>query len=456
MEVERSHRVLLVDDEERLLDSLVDFLELEGFELKACESGEDALEVLASGWSPHVSLVDVMLPGRNGIELLTAIQEKCPTPVVIMTGQKSMDIVVSALRAGASDFLTKPFDPEILPNVLQNAIDRFRWKIENTLLREEVSSRWPVDRIVGSSPAMVQIVSLIHQVASTDAPVLITGESGTGKELVARALHETGSRRDGPFVAVNCPAISPELFEDEFFGHEKGAFTGAQGQRDGRIEASHGGTLFLDEIGCLPVSMQVKLLRVLQEGTFERVGGEVSRRVDLRVVAATNAPLEEMKQAGEFREDLYYRLSVFPIHLPPLRERKEDIPALTEHFLEYFGLELGKRCRGFTNEVMDRLMQYDWPGNVRELAGIVERALILARPGYFIDRVELAQDDSGASAVLPPEPASKDDLKTFLERSEKVYFQHLLRECNQRMGVAASRAGLPVRTLRRRLRRLGM
>jgi DNA-binding NtrC family response regulator len=370
--------VLLVEDRDSLRSMLRSTLEAEGFEVAEAPDGATATAALASGRFSAV-VTDLRLPGKDGHAVLAAARDADPDlPVIVMTAYGTVEDAVGAMKHGAFDFIAKPVDPDHLVLLLRRAMERRALLEENLLLREEFAERFGFPRIVGESQAMVDLGRQVQKVAPTDASVLLQGESGTGKELIARALHHLGPRRAAPFVAINCAAIPETLLESELFGHEKGAFTGASATKKGRIELADGGTLFLDEIGELGPAVQAKLLRFLQERTFERVGGNRTLSVQVRVVAATNRDLGREVAERRFREDLYFRLAVVVLEVPPLRERPGDLPALARHFLERYRRELGREGLRFGEGALEAIRAYPWPGNVRELQNAVERAAILA------------------------------------------------------------------------------
>ncbi len=374
-------RILVVDDESNARNALAEILKEEGY---AVETAADGFKGLAryQEFSPDLVLTDLKMPGMDGVQLLSKVRETEESlPVIVMTAFGSVDTAVSAMRAGALDYLTKPINADELLLVIGRALEQVRLRREANELRQQLAERYHFDNVVGSSPRMQQVFKVVSQVAPSRATVLLTGESGTGKELVAAAIHHRSPRAGGPFVRLHCAALAESLLESELFGHEKGAFTGADRRREGRFEQANGGTLFLDEIGEISPSTQVKLLRVLQEHEFERVGGNETIQVDTRVIAATNRDLRAMVAEGSFREDLYYRLNVINIALPSLRERSSDIPALATHFLRRFAAENGKKVERISDAALARLVGYSWPGNVRELENVIERAVVLAENG---------------------------------------------------------------------------
>ena len=369
--------ILIVDDKDSLRDMLTRTLSLEGYEVETASDGKDALKI-ADARRFDVVLTDLKLPSMDGIEILSRLKERDPfMEVIMMTAFGTIETAVHAMKLGAFDFLTKPFDPEHLSLLLKRAIENQRLAAENVLLREELSTRIGESEIIGVSGKMHEATELVRKVAGSDSTVLLCGESGTGKELFARAIHMLSTRQKRSYVTINCAAIPRELLENELFGSERGAFTGAVARKIGKFEIASGGTIFLDEVGDLELSLQAKLLRVLQERQIERLGGTKPVQVDVRVIAATNADLAEGIKKGAFREDLYYRLSVFPITVPPLRDRPEDIPVLAEHFVIRYAKEMKKGKVRLSKEARDLLVKYHWPGNVRELENTIERAMIL-------------------------------------------------------------------------------
>ena len=390
-------RVLVVDDEANARDALLTILKEEGYAVEAAEDGEQGLARLES-FRPDAVLCDVRMPKVDGLEVLTRAREAGHDAIfVMMTAFGSIELAVDAMRKGAENFLTKPLDVNAVLVVLDKALEKRTLRRDAAMLRERVRERFSFPNIIGDSAELQSVFDIVKRAAPTKATVLVLGESGTGKELVAQALHEESPRRDKPFVRVNCAALSESLLESELFGHEKGSFTGAAGRREGRFELADGGTLFLDEIGDITPSIQVKLLRVLQQREFERVGGTTTLKVDVRLVAATNKDIEAEVKAGRFREDLYYRLNVVSVTLPPLRRRKADIPALVNHFIAQANKTHEKTVAGLAPGTLNALLSYDWPGNVRELSNVIERAVVLARSP------ELTSDDL-PTALKGPRP----------------------------------------------------
>lgn len=370
-------RILIVEDEPDLSEVFVDVLTMDGYEVSTVANGESAMQMLSEN-SYDLVLTDLYLPQADGFQVLAHLQRvSSATSAIVMTGHASIESAVEAMKKGAVDYLTKPVTFDQLRIVVKKALDLQQLQRENQLLRQQLKSKYHFENIIGTSSAMQQVFDMIAKVSDAESTVLILGESGTGKELVARAIHFNSRRAEKPFIPVNCGAIPEGLLESELFGHERGAFTGAARTRMGRFELAHGGTIFLDEVGDMSPALQVKLLRVLQEQSFERVGATKSVRVDVRILAATNRNLEDAIAKSEFREDLYYRLSVIPLMLPALRERKDDIPLLLQHFMEQFNRLRNRKLQGFAPSSLQMLTNYHWPGNVRELENLVDRLVVL-------------------------------------------------------------------------------
>ena len=366
--------VMVVDDEEGIRESLSGIFEDEGYSVFTASSGEEALNILKEQ-SPDLMLLDVWLPGIDGIQTLNEIKNLKPDlPVVMISGHGNIELAVKATRTGAYDFLEKPLSLERVLLVANRALERRRLEIENKALRQDLTKKW---RLIGNSRKMKQLLEQMDMAAKGNSRVLILGESGSGKELVAHILHEKSNRADNPFIEMNCAAIPQELIESELFGHEKGSFTGAFERKKGKFELSDEGTLFLDEIGDMSLSTQAKVLRVIETQEFQRVGGSRNIKVDVRIMSATNKDLMDEVKKGNFREDLFYRLNVIPIIVPPLRERRDDIPVLVEHFLDYFAVEYGQRPKRITPDGLAMIEAYDWPGNIRELRNVIERLVIM-------------------------------------------------------------------------------
>ena len=370
-------KILVVEDKDSMAQMLKETLELEGYEVTIARDGAEGISRVREGKVDAV-LTDLKLPKKNGLEVLKVSREENPlTPVIVMTAFGSIETAVSAIKSGAFDFITKPLDIDRLYMLLKRALKNRKLITENLLLKDELSHQLGMPKIIGKSSVMLKVEENIRKVALTKTTVLLLGESGTGKELFARAIHFLSPRKDEPFVPINCAAIPKELIESELFGHEKGAFTGASGMKLGKFELASKGTIFLDEIGEMDILLQSKVLRAIQEGEIERVGGTKPVNTDLRIIAASNKDLEAAVSEGSFREDLYYRLNVFPLNIPPLRDRREDIPALVEHFISKYSVEMNMQPKGITPEAMETLKNYSWKGNVREFENVIERALIL-------------------------------------------------------------------------------
>ena len=377
-------KILIVDDEKSIREFLEIMLKKEGYKVGSAVNAEEALKLFHNS-NYELVISDIKMSGMDGVELLKKIKEINPETIVLMiTAYASVDTAIDAMKAGAYDYITKPFNVDEVKHIIQNALDRRRLETENILLKKELKSRYSFANLVGTSPKMLEIYGLIKRVANTRTNILISGESGTGKELVARAIHYESERKEKPFVPINCGAIPENLLESELFGHQKGAFTGAVANKSGLFEVANDGTIFLDEITELPKELQVKLLRVIQERNFRRVGGIEDILVDVRIIAASNKEIDKEVKEGRFREDLFYRLNVIPIQMPPLRERQEDIRFLAEHFFEKHKQELGKDIKGISHEAMDYLESYSYPGNIRELENIIERAVALENTSIIL------------------------------------------------------------------------
>ncbi|HEV8374717.1 MAG TPA: sigma-54 dependent transcriptional regulator [Candidatus Polarisedimenticolia bacterium] len=449
--------VLVVDDEPRQLEILKTILTREGYEVDTSASGEEALQLLLSS-PPQVLLTDLKLPGLDGIQLLEAALRDAPScSAVVMTAHGSVDTAVEAMKKGAFDYLTKPLDRERLLLVLGRAMETVRLRGENRTLRAQLHERFRLDNVVGNHGTMQDVVRLVEKVAPSGATVLIYGESGTGKELIARAIHYNSPRAARPFLAINCSAVPEPLLESEFFGHEKGSFTGAVARKLGLFEQASGGTFFLDEVGELPFAMQAKLLRALQEKEIRRVGGNGSVLIDVRIVAATNRDLTQRMKAGKFREDLYYRLNVFPIFLPALRERATDIPSLAEHFLARLGREAGKPALRVAPETLALLLRYRWPGNVRQLESALERAFLLAEGDILTPDLlpaEIRENLQGTVGGLLEMEIPDEGIS--LEVLERELLEKALRKAGGILTRAAKLLGISSRTLQYRLDKFGI
>ena len=425
--------VVVADDEESARISLGQILREDGYHVLLASDGEEALRLVAAE-QPDVLLTDLRMPGMDGHELLSRVRQGYPeVAVVIMTAHGTIRSAVQALREGAEDYLTKPVDVEEVEHLLDQLLKRRKLQAETRLLRERLDEKYRFENIIGRSPEMVEVFRMVEQVAPTQASVLITGESGTGKELIAQAIHQRSPRRDAPFVKVSCAALPETLLESELFGHERGAFTGALARRAGRFEIAAGGTVFLDEVGDIPLGMQVKLLRFLQEHQFERVGGNQTLTVDVRIITATHRDLQALIKEGKFREDLYYRLNVIEIPLPPLRARTQDIPLLVDFFVKKYSGANGKEDRTVTDETLGALLSYTWPGNVRELEHAIERAVILSRR----NEMDLTLFPSLPHVDQPSRPARK--VPAIAASMEEIEREAILRTLES-VGGSTSRA----------------
>lgn len=436
------YRLLFVDDDPKAGDLLLRFCEGTGCRATTYRNPGEALNHFKEQGA-DIIVTDLRMPGMTGIELLHKLRElDSEVPVIIITAYTTLESAIEALRLGASDFLKKPFDMDELLLVVQNTLERCRLRRENRLLRRQLKSERQQLGLIGHSPALERVHAMIEKIADVPCNVIIHGESGTGKELAARAIHNMGPNPDSPFIVVDCGALTDTLLESELFGHEKGAFTGASGMKRGLFEAARGGTIFLDEIGNISEAMQIKLLRVIQERQITRVGGVTPIDVDVRILVATNADLAKMVRDGEFREDLYHRLNVVTITMPPLRERREDIPTLTQHFINRFASEYHREVSGFDAQSMRRLEQHDWPGNVRELRNVVERHVVLA--GQTV--IELMDLD-----VRQPVQEGLDADRPTLAELERRYIHKVLEQVGDNRTEAASVLGIDKSTLWRKL-----
>jgi DNA-binding NtrC family response regulator len=450
--------LLIVDDEAALREAIAERLADHGFVVEQAGNGEDALERLAS-FAFDVLITDLKLPGINGRQVLEAALERYPEMIaIVITGYGTVKDAVDAIKHGASDFIAKPFQFDALMHVLRSAMEQRRLKSENAYLRSQLEERYRFEGIVGRSLPMRELFQLLETVAATSSTILISGETGTGKELVARAIHHNSPRRNNRFVALNCSAIPEALLEAELFGHVRGAFTGAVGNRQGRLEQAHRGTLFLDEVGTMSPALQAKLLRVLQEREFERVGESHTVKIDVRVIAATNSDLAKMVADGTFREDLFYRLNVIPVQLPALRERREDIPLLVQHFLERLTQESGRGAVTMSQEAMRHLMAYSWPGNIRQLENTVERAMAFSMGRPQIEVTDLTRElqnqpgAAGDSQVWFPDEGL--DFDRYIEAVELSLIRRSLERTQGNKRQAAKLLNLKRTTLIEKLKRL--
>ncbi len=455
-------QILIIDDEPHNREALSLLLGTAGYQVETADSGEEALKILAK--NPfEVVITDLFLPGVNGIDILKKVKDDSPfTNVILVTGKASAETAVEAMKEGAFDYITKPFNFEKLKIQVAKAIEKSRLVAENLYLRQQLRGKYKFDNIIGNSPAMQQVFARMEKIVHTDSTILILGESGTGKELVAKAIHFNGARKNNPFVAINCGAIPAELLESELFGHVRGSFTGAVSDKPGKFELANNGSIFLDEIGTMPMHLQMKLLRVLQEQEVERVGSGKKIKLNVRVISATNANLEDEVKRGRFREDLYYRLNVIPILLPPMRERREDILLLARHFLQKSCKEMGRQLMNLSPGAMQALEAYDWPGNVREMENVIERTVALT-DGETIERRDLPANIAGGeeseelSGILCPRVTESGvNMGQIIEEIERCMIKQAM-DIGQ--GVKARAAGLlriNRTTLVEKIKRLGI
>ncbi|MCR4322265.1 MAG: sigma-54 dependent transcriptional regulator [Candidatus Brocadiaceae bacterium] len=452
----RKKKILVVEDDEYVLGSIKILLNKEGYEVNTALDGLEALSLYRKD-SYDLVIADLKMPKMDGFELLKQLKLEFPdVSFIMMTAYGSIKTAVDAMKMGAYDYVTKPVSAEEIRLVIQRAFERQNLITEIRTLRKELEERFSLDNIIGKSNAMQRVYDSILQVANTDATVLITGETGTGKELVAHAIHHNSNRKKSPFVVINCSALPETLLESELFGHEEGAFTGATKQRIGKFEYAATGTVFFDEMGNMPLSMQTKLLRLLQEKSFERVGGNQTIKVDVRVLAATNKDLNKLSEEGCFRKDLYYRLNVIPIQLPSLKERREDIPLLVTHFIEKYNKVFKKEIKSISQHVLNIMMSYGWPGNVRELENLVERTVIMAK-GHVISEIELPMPNQKQARErfenIDNDQITDSSLEDFLAHYENIYITRLLKRCKGRIDSSAEISGIDVKTLYRKMKR---
>ena len=466
----KQFRVLVIDDDPSIRDYLETLATRQGYEVFAAAAGEEALATLDKT-RPDVITLDVVLPGIDGLETLSELKRRLPdVPVVMLSGHGQASTIVEAMKQGASDFLRKPFEVEELELAFQKALQAHALREEVEQLRGRVRAESNMLGLFGDNPKMKEVREIIEQVADTDITVLIRGESGTGKELVARSLYQRSGRRERPFVKVNCAALPSELLESELFGFEKGAFTGAQKRKLGRFEYANNGTIFLDEISEMAPALQAKLLQVLQDGEFSRLGGEADIRVDTRVISATNRNLEEAVKDGSFREDLYYRLNVLMIQLPPLRDRIDSVPLLVDHFLQMYCEQYGKQVGQFSDEVLHAMSQYHWPGNVRELENMVKRVVVLGNERVILDETQNKRDltstsvESGEGSVDVLGPDLSDemgfDLKAISKRAaqfaEKRVIEKVLEQTRWNRKEAAEKLRISYKALLYKMKENGL
>jgi len=434
-------RIFIIDDEESIRDSCSQVLVKEGYSVETSSHGKEAVNILDDS-EFDVVLLDLKLPGVPGIKILQKIKKSHPdTPVIIITGFASIESAVNTIKKGAFDYLAKPFSPEELRTIVKKALDTRKSRVAYP--EKEITNTHDLSMVVGKSQSMAKVIDIMKRVSPTESTVLITGESGTGKELLASEIHKHSLRRNAPFVVVDCGALVETLFESELFGHVKGSFTGAHVTKHGRFEVADGGTIFLDEISNISMNIQAKLLRVIQEREVTRIGSTKPIKVDVRILAATNVSLAERVKQNKFREDLFYRLSVVPINIPPLRERKEDIPPLLEHFLQKYNQKLSKDIKGFTSEAKKAIMDYDWPGNIRELENTIERAVVLTR-GKKVVLDDLIYHGIGSSRSLAHSVGGRH--KT-LEEVEKEHIKNVLKSQHGNKSKTAQVLGIDRKTL---------
>jgi len=438
--------ILVVDDEEIVRSSLAGWLEEDGYHVETAENGPKAIERLPDReW--NLAMVDLKMPGMDGIELMDRIREMRPdTTVIIMTAYATVDTAVKAMKQGAYDYIVKPFNPEDLSLSIRKIVEHQNLVRENLYLRKELKKQYRLHDLISKNPRMLEIFELARTVSGSSSTVLVQGESGTGKELLSRAIHMESPRRDSPFLSVSCAALTETLLESELFGHEKGAFTGADAVRSGKIELARDGTLFLDEIGDIGLKLQMDLLRVIEQREFRRVGGTELIPIRSRIIAATNRDLQKAIAEGTFREDLYYRLNVISIHIPPLRERKEDIPLLVDHFLDTFNIEMGKSVEAVSKGALLQLMGYEWPGNARELRNVIERAMVVTK-GKIIVETDL---------LLPSRDAGGIAGGKSLEEMEREHIRRILLENRWNIHRSAKVLGIDRVTLYNKIKKYRM
>ena len=443
-------KILIIDDDRAILDACSQALVKEKYIVQMAETGEKGMTLFRKELF-DVILLDLKLPGMDGMVLLKMMREEShETPVIIITGHASVESAIEAMKLGSFDYLVKPFGVEELRIVIKKALATRKLMLENLYLRKELEVKSEFDSTIGNSPAIQKVLELVKRVSTTDTTILLTGESGTGKELIARMIHRLSLRSNHPFVAVDCGALVESLFESELFGHEKGSFTGAYATKYGRFEIANKGTIFLDEIANISLNIQAKLLRVIQEREVSRIGSSRTIKIDVRIIAATNKDLAAYVKSGKFRDDLYYRLNVVPIHIPPLRERKEDIPLLVNHFLHKYNKKAKREVASISKEALKTLLEYEWPGNVRELENTIERAVVLSKSNTLaIDDLIYHGISVGKSTIFEP---SDGRFKT-LDEVEKEYIRQVLTASNNNKSKAAELLGIDRKTLRAKLQK---
>lgn len=443
-----SKKILVVDDEIGIRQSLKKILEKEGFEVVTASNGEEAFKVIRGG-DIDLLISDIRMAGMDGLELLKVSKSVSPyTEVIMITGYASVDTAVDSMKQGAYDYITKPFKKADILKAVQKAIEKQILTMDNVKMKERIEAMESTPLIETASPKMKKLVETVHQVAPSQATILIMGGSGTGKEVIADMIHKLSPRADRPMVKVNCAAIPETLIESELFGYEKGAFTGAAGRKEGRFEVADKSSIFLDEIGEVPPAVQVKLLRILQEETFERLGSNKTIKVDVRIIAATNKDLSAMVKQGRFREDLYWRLNVISLQLPALKDRREDVPNLVQHFINRFSHKNAKDMKGIESKAMEILLGYEWPGNVRELENVIERSVVLDRDG-IIGADDLPSELQSAS--IPAMESVTIPLGTPMEEVERILMEETLKRTKGDKGLASKLLGISTRTLYRKM-----
>ncbi|MFC1725116.1 sigma-54-dependent transcriptional regulator [candidate division KSB1 bacterium] len=439
-------KILVIDDEFTVRDSLFNWFTDDGFQVDTAENAQEALKKFQKEFY-DIALIDIKMPGMDGLELQKRIKEiSKETTTIIITAYASVESAIQALKEGAFDYVTKPFDPDELSHMIQNAIHQRKLQAENIILKQQIEKMSPFKEITGESPAIKKIFNMIETVAKTDSTVMIVGESGTGKELVARAIHGSSNRRFFPIITVNCGAVSEGIMESELFGHEKGAFTGAHYKRKGKFEMADQGTIFFDEIGNVSMKMQMELLRVLESKQFSRVGGNENIKVDFRIICATNQNLEDAVKSGTFREDLYYRLNVFTIHLPPLRERRSDIPLLVNNFIIKYNKIMNKSTKDIDVDAMNVLMKYPWPGNVRELENAIERAMVVGKSK------NITLKDLSYKFDMPDDSSTSESL----EDIEKTQISKILKSTDWNVSKSANILKIDRVTLYNKIKKYGL
>jgi DNA-binding NtrC family response regulator len=459
--VSNKKRIMLVDNEEGLCRMMEAVLMDDGYTVKAYTRSFEAVEEYRKGeWD--LVITDIKMPGMDGIEVLQRIKEKDPgVPVMMITAFATVEMSIQALRRGAYDMLTKPFEPEELLYRIKNALNQRQLQTENKELKAELAGKFRFDAIIGASQGLKTVLARAEKIAGRDISILITGESGTGKELIAQAIHYNSPRKDKKFVAINCGALPESILESELFGCKKGAFTGATENRQGLLETANGGTLFLDEVGNIPMNLQKTLLRFLQEQEFHRIGDPTPIRVDVRVLTATNADIQGEIKSGAFREDLYYRLNVVNIHLPPLRERREDIPLLAAHFVTLQNKKFGTTIHGLTTEAMEAAVRYDWPGNVRQMRNVIEASMAMETEEWISlpilsQFIDVAPEEYGAHEQIGAGSGEEGDYTVALSRFEMDYLKGLLTRHNWNIDAAAREAGMNMATVYRKIKKYGL